>query len=89
MITEKLEDLKIPQLPKLTNGFVVVQEAAWDNLLKYVQAQTDIINTVSESLKNLNELHGLHYKLTTEKLKLVEDELSDIAKALEGAFEDE
>ena len=89
-MTEKLlSELKVPELPKLTNGFVVVQEAAWNHLVKYVQCQTETINALIITVESINKLHALTNEKHNFDISKIQSELSDIAKALEGEFVDE
>lgn len=88
MYIRNLDEVKIPSLPKLTNGFVVVQEPAWNTLIEYVQKQTDTINAIIELLKSSTDLNNKNNKRLQDEIETIAKEVSDIASALEGAYED-
>lgn len=89
MIIEQLDNLNIPELPKLTNGFIVIQEPAWNTLTQYVQTQSETINSLINVLDTVVRKHSMDAKRITTEFQTINKELSDIAQALEGEFNDD
>lgn len=82
-----LEPVQLPELPKLNAGYVVVQNAAWKTLIDYVNAQTSTINALARTVSALSNLMALNKAGADIHLKTLSSEISEIAKALEGAYD--
>lgn len=89
MVVNQLDKVNVPELPKLTNGFVVVQEPAWNTLIQYVQMQSDTINRLIDVLDKVIAKHSSDAVRITDEFSKINKELSDIAQALEGEFNDD
>lgn len=91
MVTEskKLDNLKLPALPELNAGYIVVQKEAWTTLTEYVRLQTSTINALTDTVKSLENLCNLRAVATDNRLQRLEHELAEIAQALEGVYIDE
>ena len=81
--------LQLPDLPKLSGGYLIIQQEAWNEITAYISAQTSTINSLIDAVKSLAKLHDLRAQDTSEKLKKLNSEVADIAKALEGAYTDD
>lgn len=88
-MTNKIDDLRLPELPELTAGYLVVQKEAWKTLTDYIKAQTSTINALIDTVESLAKLHDIRATATNSQIKTLGSEVADIAKALEGAYVDE
>lgn len=84
-----VDNLKLPELPKLTNGFVIVQEEAWNTLINYINTQTDFLNNLNLNISVFRQQCELYNQNASASIEELKSELTDIAKALEGVYEDE
>ena len=87
--SKKLDDLKLPALPELNAGYVVIQKEAWTAVTDYVRLQTSTINALTVAVKSLENLCNLRAVATDNHLIKLEYELAEIAQALEGVYIDE
>jgi hypothetical protein len=85
---DTVKNLNLPTMPKLHNDYVVVREDAWNTLLAYVSEQTKVINSLSRAVESLHALSVTQYNNQQREIKLLASEISVIAKALGGAYED-
>ena len=88
-MVNKVDDLRLPEMPELTAGYLVVQKEAWSILTSYVKAQTSTINSLIELTESLANLQDVQFKALKEQINTLSSEIADIAKALEGAYVDE
>jgi hypothetical protein len=86
---DTLKDLRLPALPELTSGYLVVQKEAWKVLTDYVAMQTSTINALIDAVDSLAKLHDLRAAATSSQVKTLTTEVAEIAQALEGAYVDE
>jgi hypothetical protein len=85
----KINDLRLPELPELTAGYLVVQKEAWEILTNYIKAQTSTINALIDTVESLTRLHDIRATSVNLQIKTLGSEVADIAQALEGAYIDE
>ena len=88
MYNNKLENLRLPPLPELTAGYIVVQKEAWNALVTYVSHQTSTINSLIDTVASVVDLNDKRAKATKDTIQTLEDEVREIARALEGEFDD-
>lgn len=86
---KKLESLRLPALPELTSGYLVIQKDAWKVLTDYISAQTSTINALIYAVDSLSKLHDIRAFSTNAKVTTLASEVAEIAQALEGAYVDE
>lgn len=86
---DRLDNFQIPKLPSLKGGCIIVPEQAWNMLTDYVNAQTSTINALTEAVNSLAKLHDIQTGSTNKQIKNLNDEVAEIAQALEGAYTDE
>lgn len=88
-MANKIDDLRLPELPELTAGYLVVQKEAWKTLTDYIKAQTSTINALIDVVESLAKLQDIRATAVNTQVKTLGNEVADIAKALEGAYVDE
>lgn len=79
----------MPALPELPAGQLIVQRTTWSRLLNYVIAQTSTINALTQALQELSNLHDTQFTNIQERVNRLDSELSEIAQALEGVYEND
>jgi hypothetical protein len=88
-MVNKVDDLRLPEMPELTAGYLVVQKEAWSILTNYIKDQTSTINSLIDLVKSLAKLHDVEFEALKTQITTLSSEAADIAKALEGAYVDE
>ena len=88
-MANKIDDLRLPELPELTAGYLVVQKEAWKILTDYVKAQTSTINALIDTVESLAKLHDIRATVVNNQVKTLGAEVAEIAQALEGAYIDD
>lgn len=88
-MANKIDDLRLPELPELTAGYLVVQKEAWKILTDYIKAQTSTINALIDAVESLAKLQDIRATAVNSQVRTLGSEVADIAKALEGAYVDE
>lgn len=78
----------IPELPKLSAGYLVLREDAWNILLNYIAAQSSTINALADTVTQLQSLLDLRYNNLKHADTVLESKLTVIAQALEGELTD-
>lgn len=84
-----VEHLNLPNLPELSAGYLVIQKEAWRTLTGYIEAQTSTINALIDTVESLAKLHDIRAEATSKTVSRLNFEVAEIARALEGAYEDE
>lgn len=73
-----MDRFETPKLPKMISGAVMcVDSKAWNQLLEYVNSQTDCINQI---ITKFNELENITKRTVSD--------VSDVAKILEECIEE-
>lgn len=85
----EIKTLVAPKVPRLNSKTIVVNDAAWDALVAYMQLQSDTINALSNAISALENHSNLQFKNINASLKTLASEMSEIAAALEGVYIDE
>lgn len=86
---DKLNKFQIAKLPSLKGGCIIVTEEAWNTLTSYINAQTSTINALTDSVNSLAKLHDIQTGSTNRQINTLNNEVAEIAQALEGAYSDE
>lgn len=89
MAISELDGLKLPELPPLPAGQLVVNKETWDILVKYIEAQTSTINALITTVESFYRLQDFRDGNANLKINTLTSEVAEIAKALEGEFVDE
>lgn len=84
-----MKHLQLPNLPKLSAGYLVIQQEAWEQVTQYIGAQTSTINALIDVVESLAKLHDIRAKVTSDNVSRLNSEVAEIAQALEGAYTDE
>jgi len=84
----EVKDFQAPALPQLLGNNVIVPTTAWTELVKYLNLQTEAINTIAEGLQNMSVLHSSEFGLLRSEIEKLQTNVSTIAKALEEVYDE-
>lgn len=80
-----MENLYVKGIKRLEHNMIIVDDAAFKQLLKHVNELTDVVNTLLENVSNLQSVSSKHSAEIATNLK----NIKALATALEGAYTDE